>query len=135
MNKYPDTRNKLDNNKPVKKKKPTVVAMRNLQKAISENPIKELPLKLNKEKKPSKGSIFKKATGYSKTMKRNMKKSGAVTVESYKRDVRKTRKLAATKLRQKKHSDSVAYKRANGKKGKSGKQAIKAPKTAESKKK
>lgn len=129
--KYPDTRNKLDNNKDVKtskapKKKNSKITMGDLRanvKAINE---KASPIKLTAERKPSKGSLFKKAHGYSKSMKRSMKVADVITIPAYKA-VRKARKLAATKLRQKKHSDSVAFKRANGKKAK-GKKAITVPK-------
>lgn len=130
--KYPDTRNKLDSNKGIKnstvtvKKKSTKITMGDLRANVKTENKEKSPIKLTAEKKPSKGSLFKKRIGYSKTMKKNMKKRGVLTVAEY-RLMRKARKLAATKIRQKKHSDSVAYKRANGKKAK-GKKAITVPK-------
>ena len=42
--------------------------------------------------KPSKEKLFKQKTGYSKTMKRNMRKNNCSTVEEY-RVVRKARRL------------------------------------------
>jgi hypothetical protein len=134
--KYPDTRNKLDTNAGLnKKKKNTRLTMGDLKANVKKAEEKESPLKLKAEKKPSKGSLFKKAFGYSKTMKRNIRKNqlstvpgGLSAVEQY-RELRAKKAKIANKVRQKKHSDSVAYKRANGKKGK-GKtqQAIKVPK-------
>jgi len=134
--KYPDTRNKLDSNAGLnKKKKNTKLTMGDLKINSKKAEDPESPLKLKAEKKPSKGSQFKKAFGYSKTMKRNIRKNqltsipgGLSAVEQY-RELRGRKAKVADKVRQKKHSDSVAYKRANGKKGK-GKtqQAIKVPK-------
>lgn len=125
--KAPDTRNKLDNNKNSKPKKIKKVSHKDLKKEMdSQKPV----LSLSAKKKPTKGEIFKKEHGYSKTMKRNMRKSGTSTPKEYAVSVRKPRKLAERKVRQKKHTDASAYKRANGKK-KGGGQA-KAKKKTES---
>jgi hypothetical protein len=126
--KAPDTRGKLDNNrnsKP-KKKKLTTLSQQDLKDNLKRANKEETPLKLKGEKKPSKGQLFKQAHGYSKTMKRNMRKAGVDTSQGYAIAVRKPRKLAERKVRQKKHADSVAYKRVNGKaKGKKGQPAAK----------
>lgn len=118
--KAPDTRNKLDNNKNSNPKKLKKISHKDLKK---ETDSQKSVITLTAEKKPSKGELFKKEKGYSKTMKRLMRKSGTSSPKEYAVSVRKPRKQAETKLRQKKHSDAAAYKRANGKgKGKSGNQ-------------
>jgi hypothetical protein len=117
--KAPDTRNKLDNNKNSKPKKIKKISHKDLKK---ETESEKSVLSLSAEKKPSKGEIFKKENGYSKTMKRNMRKSGASSPKDYAVSVRKPRKLAERKVRQKKHADASAYKRANGKKKGGGSQ-------------
>lgn len=113
--KAPDTRGKLDNNRPVKKKtSPSPKRGQTTSLKELKSRIEGTPVKLKAEKKPTKGQLFKQAHGYSKTMKRNMRKKGVITPEEYK-PIRKSRKLAERKIRQKKHADSVAYKRVNGK--------------------
>jgi hypothetical protein len=135
--KAPDTRGKLDSQRDLNpRKRPTIHKKNEVKKGNSRVTLGDLktnvekrkkqeakdksPLKLNIEKKESKGSIFKKQHGYSKTMKRLMHTYG-VTIEQI-RERRKARKLAEKKVRQKKHADSAAYKRAHGKaKGSKGK--------------
>lgn len=131
MNKAPDTRNRLDSNKGLnkrtitsKKKKSTYRA--SFQEFKEETKAINSPIKLKGEKKPTKGQLFKKEKGYSKTMKRLLHKhhvSGENTLEklnNYKK-IRKARKKAETKIRQEKHKASVLYKRTNKKtKGSSG---------------
>lgn len=123
MNKAPDTRNKLDNNKGIKKpKKIDIKTMGKDLKQISIEDLRATP------KKESKRSIFKREYGFSKTMRRNLKAAGLVNesgviifddfLNQYK-FIRKKRKAQETKARQKKHLDSVLFKRANGKKSKS----------------
>jgi len=115
--KAPDTRGKLDNNKnskPRKKKKLTTLSQQDLKNSLKKNN-EESPLNLKAEKKPSNGELFKKSHGYSKTMKRNMKKNGVDTPQGYAIAVRKPRKLAEKKLRQKKRTESNTFKRLHGK--------------------
>lgn len=150
MSKAPDTRGKVDNQKNInpQRKKPvlvkkgekkrhgnTRVTLGDLKTSVEKRKKQEakdkLPLKLNAEKKPSKGSIFKKTHGYSKTMKRLMKQHGCTLEELKQR--RKARKLAQKKVRQKKHANSTAYKRVHGKK-KGSKGKAPAPKKVEVKK-
>lgn len=71
----------------------------------------------------SKGQIFKETYGFSKTLVRNMKRNGlnpfvdnSIRVLEEYRAIRKARKKAALKIKQERHTKSVAYKRANGKK-------------------
>ena len=103
----------------------------------------EKPLKLKGEKKDSKGKIFKKQHGFSKTMLRNLKKnslnpfkpvetnlSESECILEY-RKIRKARKRKATIERQKKHATSVAYKKANGKTRVKGQKNKKASETKE----
>lgn len=128
--KAPDTRNKLDNNKQSKKK--------TFPKNKEKRSLKDLSNKIHSGdtisvkvvKKESNGSVFKKTKGYSKTMKRNMHKNGVKTLEEYAISVRKPRKLAEKKARQKKHSEKLAYRRLHGKsKGKKGQPAAKKEKS------
>ena len=109
--KAPDTRNKLESIRIPKKRKPIK------HKAFKE--IKSLPIKVNVEKKKTKGQLFKEATGISKTTKRLLNKHGLTInmLENYK-EIRKARKKVATKARQEKHKASATYKRLNSKKGK-----------------
>ncbi len=64
-------------------------------------------------KGPSKGSLFKKKHGYSKTMKRLLHKYG-ITLEEY-RKLRKEKKHKETLARQAKHKASRIYHAANKK--------------------
>lgn len=119
--KAPDTRNRLDNNRKtntVKIKKPKKIPIKNLADHLFSEKEKGI-VKLKKENKPSKGELFKKANGYSKTLKRSMNKHHIETVEQYK-IYRKKRKKEETKARQKKHETSVLYKRTHKSDKKSG---------------
>jgi hypothetical protein len=125
--KAPDTRGKLDSQRDLNPRKVTLVkkgerkeqktTLEKFQKKAKQNEKQKAkdasPLKLSVEKKESKGSIFKKQHGYSKTTKRLLHTYGE-TLDQY-RIRRKNRKLAERKVRQKKHADSAAYKRAHGK--------------------
>jgi hypothetical protein len=108
--KTPDTRNKLDNNKGINTrpkriiKKGESVNLQTFKESIHPSHVKA--------KKVSNGEIFKKTHGFSKTMKRLMQKHEVYTVAEY-RVLIKARKLTEKKARQKKHSDSVAYKKHN----------------------
>ena len=83
------------------------------------------------KKKESKGSIYKKNTGISKSTKRSIQKAGlSVLISDLPeglakiKTLRKARKKAIKKIQQANHATSVAYKRAHGKaKGKKGKQS------------
>lgn len=118
--KAPDTRNRLDNNR---NSKPKSKPQRFTQTELRENIKKvqeEVPLKIKAEKKPSKGSMFKKANGFSKTQKRSLRKHDLVSqglkgLEMLK-EITKKRKLKEKKERQNKHQISATYKRLNGKK-------------------
>lgn len=57
--------------------------------------------------KKSKGQIFKEKHGYSKTMKRNMKKAGVTSIEDY-RKIRKERKKVQSQIAKRKHSVASA---------------------------
>ena len=133
MSKAPDTRGKIDtqsNIKPRKKpvlKKKNEVTKGNRRVTLGDIQKEASPLKLKKEKKPSKGQLFKAQHGYSKTMKRNLKANGldinafSDSINEY-RAIRKKRKAAIRKIQQKKHADKAAYRRANSKsKGSKGK--------------
>lgn len=82
---------------------------------VSSNP----PLKINVSKKETKGDVFKKKHGMSRTMYRNMKKLGlnpSIGEDriSYKTK-RKSKAKARKKIIQRKHQDSVIYMAAKGK--------------------
>lgn len=129
MNKAPDTRGKLDSQKGLNERKKPVLKLKkdlvtkktnrvtfgDLQKATEPS-----PLKLSKEKKPTKGQLFKAQYGYSKSTKRNLKKN-YLDINAFSdamnalRLIRKNRRVVATKLRQAKHAASVLYKRSKGK--------------------
>ncbi len=140
-NKAPDTRNKLDNNlkntkviydnhghivkRPQTQKKTFFSDIRSIIKSGNMTADREAPnspIKLKASLKPSKGAEFKKTFGHSKTMKRNMRKAGIVTiglpgcVKEY-RALRKERRQTATKARQKKHQESLTVKRNSKSKG------------------
>lgn len=131
MNKAPDTRNKLDSNKGLNKrtitskKKNKITYRASFQEFKEEAKAIDSPIKLKGEKKPTKGQLFKKEKGYSKTMKRNLQKHSQlgkdlISLADY-RQIRKTRKKKEKKIRQEKHQASVLYKRTNKKtKGSSG---------------
>lgn len=142
---YPDTRNKLDNQKNIqpKKRKPTTAGYKNVEYAVRINNLAEISKKPDGIKiktikfKESNGSKFKKAHGFSKSTLKAAKRNDLNPVlvpsdlKAYKL-LRKERKLAVTKARQLKHAKSVLFKRTNGKKkGASGK--TKAPVTKETK--
>ena len=103
----PDTRNKLDSNKGLKRQ-PKKTNLKEIKEVLDGSKLKFTP-------KETKGMIFKRIMGYSKSTDRAMNRAGVVTLEAYK-EIRKARKLLERKARQKKHADSTAYKRANGKK-------------------
>jgi hypothetical protein len=110
----PDTRNKLDNNKSNKpKRKPTVIKLTEIKRVIDQPGV----VKLKAEKKPTKGQLFKKENGYSKTMKRNLKKADLSPnmIDIYK-EKRKARKAKERKAKRIKRETSVTFKRLNGKK-------------------
>lgn len=130
MNKAPDTRNKLDDNKGIKKEVKKKIGI-----PITEDTLKEFKQIIGGPKvvfkecwKKTKGQIFKESNGFSKTTRRNLKAANLLDqwgkileedpLNKYK-FIRKKRKAAETKARQKKHLDSVLFKRANGKKNKS----------------
>lgn len=122
----PDTRNKLDDNKPLKKKNTNTrrVTLGDLPKKTLKTSGNDLPLKLNIKKKPTKGELFKKEKGYSLTQHKNMLKYD-VDLEGLKLRTKK-RKEAEERIKKEKHKESVAFKKANGKKGAKGsKQASK----------
>jgi hypothetical protein len=108
--KAPDTRNRLDNNKGLNKS----------HKPKKKGSLKELQnnkTKFKLEKKPSKGELFIKAYGFSKSTKRAMQKNGLpVTSESIAelRVIRKARKKKQLKIKQDKHKTALA-KRGAGK--------------------
>lgn len=119
--KAPDTRNRIDNQRNVtpRKKKTKIVTKKDLVDVFLE----DHTAKISKEKKPTKGELFKKANGYSKTMKRNLAKHDLSSnmIGNYK-EIRKARKKIEKKAEQAKHAKSVAFKKLNGKtkgKGKS----------------
>lgn len=119
--KAPDTRNKLEkvsvsNSKPKKTKVKNKFSLKDLSKTSDDKSIKqESPINIKLEKKPTKGQLFKIKYGYSKTLKRNMKRWNVTTPEEYK-GIRKGRKRSQTIQRQNKHKASVTFRRLNGKK-------------------
>lgn len=125
-NKAPDTRGKLDNQRDLNKKPQF---KKKFQKK-SDEPKKKNSFKVEKkDDKPkiSNGKKFKMLHGYSKTMKRNMKKYGldpmaySDSLADYKA-IRKKRKAGIRKIQQAKHAASVLHKRTKGKaKGAKGK--------------
>lgn len=121
----PDTRNRLDSSKDLNKTKPPIRTKNTKNPTLGDKYSVKHNAELDKKnKKKTKGQLFKEAYGHTKTMKRNCRNAGGLTIAEY-REVRKKRKKTATMARQKKHLDSVLYKRANGKKkaGKGGKKA------------
>lgn len=111
--KTPDTRNRLDNNKGVKKTKPK---KKGSLKKLQHNKTKTKS-KSNLEKKPTKGELFKQQHGFSKSTKRAMQKQGLpVAGESIAelRVIRKARKKKQLKVKQDKHKTALA-KRGAGK--------------------
>lgn len=116
----PDTRNRLDSNKGLKKRQP-IKSLKAVKEIIIEPKLKFAP-------KETKGMIFKKTFGFSKSTKRAMRRVGITTpitvdgsglnieyaFEEYVK-IRRARKLTQKIARQKKHADSVAYKRAYAK--------------------
>lgn len=121
--KTPDTRNKLDSNKGINKR---TKRKTNKKSSLKNSNTKKLKL----PKGPSKGSIFKKEHGFSKTAKRNMQKIGLLIIEEnlkVLKENRKARKLKEKQVRQEKHKTSSAYRRANSKK-KGSKGSTPAPK-------
>lgn len=133
----PDTRNKLDSNKNIKRdshpkkiKRKPISNPKELKK-VFEGDVHATQYEDKKKEKRSKGQIFKSTNGYSKTMKRLMNKYAVTTPDEYK-PIRKKRQEAEKKIRQKKHADSTAHKRAHGKK-KGSKGSTPATKTKKSK--
>ena len=109
--KTPDTRNRLDNNKSIKKTKPK---KKGSLKELRHNKTKS---KSNLEKKPTKGELFKQQHGFSKSTKRAMQKQGLpVAGESIAelKVIRKARKKKQLKVKQDKHKTALA-KRGAGK--------------------
>lgn len=106
----PDTRNRLDNNKGLKKKNKT-------KKKGSLRELQQNKAKFKLEKKPTKGELFKQQHGFSKSTKRAMQKQGLpVSGESIAelRVIRKARKKKQLKVKQDKHKTALA-KRGAGK--------------------
>ena len=115
--KAPDTRNKLDSNAGIKRqtiKKRTSNAPRSVGDLvrIMAGDLKPLPVK-NKE---TNGEIFKKANGYTKTRKRQLKKHGLTPfmMDQYK-DLIKKRKAREKAIRQEKRKVSTTNRRLKGK--------------------
>lgn len=114
----PDTRNKLDGNPRTERKKPQIKKKKVTQtelKAAYEKTFVAVETAPAKEKKLTPAEQFRKDHGYSKTMSKLMKKHGVDSPQGYAVSVRRPRKLAEKKVRQKKHADSTAYRRANSK--------------------
>lgn len=119
----PDTRDKLDSNKGLKKKpKPKLVTLGEIHTNFKDkSKRKYIP-------KETKGQAFKRIMGFSKSTLRAMRRSGIslpktlegsvmaieYALEEY-RLIKKRRRFAQKMVRQKKHSDSTAYKRSHSK--------------------
>jgi len=130
MNNAPDTRNKLDNNKQLTKKKkvnPNInkkTAFSSLKKELN---LSKKPLLVSNKKEPSKGYLYKQVKGHSKTQKRLMKIYSTDLEGLKKRTI--LRKDNEKAIKHEKHKKSLAYKRANSK-SKSSKGSKPASKTS-----
>ena len=124
--KAPDTRNKLDDNKGLKKgpkkkpkaQKPQVIklkAVKELKQVIEGHEVTVTKY----EQQETKAQSFKRTHGYSRSIQRAMNRLGVTSFEAYKAHRNKTKK-AAIKVRQEKHKASVAFKMANRKGSKTG---------------
>ena len=110
--KAPDTRNRLDNNKGIKKTKTKLKKKDGSLKELQQN-----KSKFKLEKKPTKGEAFKKVHGFSKSTKRAMQKQGLPVSDksiAELRVIRKARKKKQLKVKQYKHRTALA-KRGAGK--------------------
>lgn len=110
--KAPDTRNRLDNNKGIKKTKTKLKKKDGSLKELQHN-----KTKFKLEKKPTKGELFKQQHGFSKSTKRAMQKQGLPVSDksiAELRVIRKARKKKQLKVKQDKHRTALA-KRGAGK--------------------
>lgn len=129
--KSPDTRNKLDGNKDLNKKVKKKLNKNNFKNI--QNTLKAIETKEALDKDPnvikikivalkeSKGSLYKKANGFSKTLKRNMKKIGLNPVKEsiveYK-EIKKKKKLERRKKEKTQLLLNQQYRRAHPRKKK-----------------
>lgn len=129
----PDTRNKIDSQKDMNRKKPVLKKRGEIvekKPKREKKPMGQKKVEGFKAPEVSNGQVFKQQHGYSKSMKRAMLNAGldinnfSDSLASY-REIRKGRKKAQAKIKKDKHMKALAARRgkASSTKGQPAKKA------------